>query len=202
MATATTVKLMNGVTEHTPDNILLGVGTIHKGLKFTSGKWNFEESIICATSGGSKLSIIPNIVNIPIDNVWVKVKGLSDQKIGEKATMEINPVEVTPELIKNAIFADDKASETATGWNEMNSKERIEDGDYLENMAFVGVTLAGKPIVVIFDWALCTNGLELETKSTDPAIPKFTYECYAERTKGGNTRKLPYHIFYPTPAGA
>lgn len=35
----------HGVTENTPKEILLGAGTIHKGLKFADGKWNIKEGI-------------------------------------------------------------------------------------------------------------------------------------------------------------
>lgn len=35
----------SGVTDKTPGNILFGAGTIHKGLRFETGKWNFAESL-------------------------------------------------------------------------------------------------------------------------------------------------------------
>ena len=52
----------SGITAKTPKTVMLGAGTIHKGLAYKAGAegkegtWNFEESLICATSGGSKLS--------------------------------------------------------------------------------------------------------------------------------------------------
>lgn len=53
----------HGVTASTPKNIMLGAGTVHKNFKFDkeNKKWNFAESIIGATSGGNKLSIIPEV---------------------------------------------------------------------------------------------------------------------------------------------
>lgn len=93
----------SGITENTPKTIMLGAGTIHKGLTFTAGQsggtgsWNFEESLICATSGGSKLAITPEFYDIPVDGALVKVKGLT-VKVGETATLEINPIELTPEM--------------------------------------------------------------------------------------------------------
>ena len=42
------------VTSTTPENILLGAGTIHKNLKWETNKWTGE--IIGATSGGNKVS--------------------------------------------------------------------------------------------------------------------------------------------------
>ena len=56
-----------GVTAKTPSNILLGAGTIHKGLTFTSNAWNFSTSLIGATSGGTKLTLKPELMDIELD---------------------------------------------------------------------------------------------------------------------------------------
>lgn len=188
----------SGITENTPKTIMFGAGTIHKGLTFTGGKWNFDESLICATSGGSKLSITPELTDIEVDGALVKVKGLT-VKTGETATLEINPIELTPEVLKMAVIGDSAASETATGYDEITSRARINEGDYLENMAYVGKTIEGKPIIVVFDYALCTSGLELEGKNKEAAVPAFTFECFADLTPEADT--LPWHIYYPTPEG-
>lgn len=189
----------SGITEDTPKNIMFGAGTIHKGLKFSTSAWNFAESLICATSGGSKLSIVPEFVDIEVDGALVKVKGLK-QKTGETATMEINPIEITPDIIKMALIGDSDTSETATGYDEIKSRARLKEEDYLENIAFVGKTLEGKPIIAILDNALCTSGFETEPKNKESAIPKLTFECHADLQ--GDLETLPWHIYYPTPAGA
>lgn len=235
----------SGITENTPKTIMLGAGTIHKGLVFvpttyelttdqsivagktyytrsgtspnytytpvenpaagsistyyeaTGGAWNFDESLICATSGGSKLSIKPEFYDVPVDGALVKVKGLT-VKVGETATLEINPVELTPEILKMAVIGDEATSATAIGYNEIRSRARIAEGDYLENMGYVGKTIEGKPIIIVFDNALCTSGLELEGKNKEAAVPKFTFECFADLTPEADI--LPWHIYYPTPA--
>ncbi len=110
----------SGITANTPKTVMLGAGTIHKGLQFTAGSdgaagtWNFEESLICATSGGSKLSIKPEFYDVPVDGALVKVKGLT-VKVGETAQLEINPIEMTPEIFKMAVIGDSETSTTATG---------------------------------------------------------------------------------------
>ena len=183
-----------GVTAETPKNILFGAGTIHKGLKYTGGSWNFEASIVGATSGGSKLTIKPEITTVDIDGVNVKAKGL-DAKTGETAVMEINFIELTKDLIKTALFAADGTSGDAT-YDLIESKANIEAGDYWENVAFVGKTLDGsKTIIAILENALCTSGLELEGKKKEGAVGKYTFECSAELTSDLDT--LPWHIYYP-----
>lgn len=191
----------SGITKNTPKTVMLGAGTIHKGLKFStgsgSGAWNFEESLICATSGGSKLSIVPELYDVPVDGALVKVMGLT-VKVGETATLEINPVELTPEVLKMAVVGDSKTSQTATGYDEITSRAVINTKDYIQNLGYVGKTIEGKPIIIIFDYALCTSGLELEGKNKEAAVPKFIFECFADLTPEADT--LPWHIYYPTPA--
>lgn len=195
----------SGITANTPKTVMLGAGTIHKDLTFTPGEsgkdgtWNFAESLICATSGGSKLSIVPEFYDVPVDGALVKVKGLT-VKVGETATLEINPIELTGEILSMAVIADSKASDTATGYTELTSRAVIKEGDYLKDMGYVGKTIDGKPIIIIFDNALCTSGLELEGKNKEAAVPKFTFECFADLTPEADV--LPWHIYYPTPAEA
>lgn len=199
MATIGSEFKSSGITEKTPKTVMLGAGTVHKGLNFEQDVWNFAESLLCATSGGSKVSIVPEFYDVPVDGALVKVKGLF-AKVGEKATLEINPIELTPDILSMAVIADKNASETATGYTEMTSRAVINEGDYVKDLAYVGKTIEGKPIIIKFDWAICTSGLELESKNKEAAIPKFTFECVADLSPEADT--LPWHIYYPTEEGA
>ncbi len=199
MATIGSEFKSSGITEKTPKTVMLGAGTIHKGLTFEQDAWNFAESLLCATSGGSKVSIVPEFYDVPVDGALVKVKGLF-AKVGEKATLEINPIELTPDILNMAAIANVKESETATGYTEMTSRAVINEGDYVKDLAYVGKTIEGKPIIIKFDWAICTSGLELEGKNKEAAVPKFTFECVADLTPEADT--LPWHIYYPTEEGA
>ena len=183
-----------GVSANTPKNIMFGAGTIHKGLKYAGRSWNFDETIIGATSGGSKLSIVPEITNIEVDGALVKAKGLT-VKTGETATMEINFLELTKDIIKAATIGADGTSDDASNYDLIESKANIATGDYWENIAFVGKTLEGKNIIAILDNALCTSGFEQEGKNKEGAVGKYTFECHAELTSDLDT--LPWHIYYP-----
>lgn len=183
-----------GVSANTPKNIMFGAGTIHKGLKYTSNAWNFDSTIVGATSGGSKLSIVPEITNIEVDGALVKAKGL-EVKTGETASMEINFIELTKDIIKAATIGADGTSDDATNYDVIESKANIATGDYWENIAFVGKTLEGKNIIAIMDNALCTSGFEQEGKNKEGAVGKYTFECHADLTS--DLDKLPWHIYYP-----
>lgn len=189
----------SGITEATPGNVLFGAGTVHAGLEFKTNAWNFAESLLCATNGGSKVSITKELYDVPVDGALVKIKDLA-VKVGETATMEIKPVEQTQEILKKTVIADEAASTTATGYTELKSRAQIKTGDYVQNLGFVGKRLDGTPIIFVFDYALCTSGWEVETKNKEVATPTLTFECYAPLTSEADT--LPWHIYYPTPAGA
>lgn len=185
----------HGVSETTPQNILLGAGTIHKNLKWESNKWTGE--IIGATSGGNKLSIKGEFKDIELDGALVKVKGLT-VKQGGTASMEVNFAEVSPEILKMASLMEAGTS-NATGYTMLQDKANIVEGDYVENFGFVGATADGsKQIIVIFENALCTSGLEIEGKNKENAVMKLTMEAYANNSGGLDT--LPVKVYYPTAA--
>jgi len=189
----------NGVTAKTPKNIPFGAGTIHKNLKYTEGSgWNFDESIVGATSGGSKYSLVPEIKQVEIDGVLVRTKGF-DKKTGEAAKMEINFAEYSPDLIKTTVIGKETASEDAA-YTKIVTKPDIEQGDYWDNIAFVGETLDGQKIIVIMDNALCTSGFEGEGKNKENGTMSVTFECSAELDEKSGLDVLPVAIYYPTAA--
>lgn len=183
----------NGVTAETTKNILFGAGTIHRGLKHTDGTWNFEESLVGATSGGSKLSIVPEVYDVPVDGADVLVKGLR-VKTGEKATLEVNFIELSTDVIAAAAMGVLGDSDV-DGYALIESKPDIEVGDYWDNIAFVGKMLNNQPVIAILDNALCTTGFEQEGKNKEGAVGKYTFECHADAA--GDMDKLPWHIYYP-----
>lgn len=183
----------NGVTADTVKNILFGAGTIHKGLKYTSNAWNFAESLVGATSGGSKLSIVPEVYDVPVDGADVLTKGLR-VKTGEKATLEVNFIELSKDVITAAAMGVVGASDV-TGYDMIESKPDIEVGDYWENIAFVGKMLNNQPVIAILDNALCTTGFEQEGKNKEGAVGKYTFDCHAD--PASDMDKLPWRIYYP-----
>ena len=133
----------NGITADTVKNIQFGAGTIHKGLKYTEGSgWNFAESCVGATKGGSSVKIEPEFYTVEPDGSSVAVKNFK-RKIGEKAEMEVNLLELNADMLKASVIGADGVSEVE-GMNLIVSKDAIAEGDYWENIAFVGETLDGK----------------------------------------------------------
>ena len=186
---AESVFKKHGLTETTPKSVMLGAGIVVKGLTFDTA-WKYEK-ILGATNGGNKLSIIPELLELELDGKRVKTKGTTE-KVGEEAKLETNLAEVTADNMMMAVSG--KLGDGKDCFNEIISKEKIEENDYLENLAFIGYTLDDNPIIVLFDWALCTSGLDFEAKNKDQTTIKAVFDCYADMKQEDLTH-LPYHIY-------
>ena len=185
----------HGVSESTPKNILFGAGTFHKGLKFVDGAWT--GTCVGATSGGGKVSIEGEYVDIELDGALVLVKGLT-VKQGGKASMEISIAELSGDNIKMATNFKEGESD-AEGYAMYVDKPDIEEGDYIDNFGFVGKTANGaKDIIVIFESSLCKSAFELESKSKENTVLKVVLDAYAENA--GDLDTLPVKIYYPDTA--
>ncbi len=181
----------HGITENTPKNILLGAGTYFRGLKYESNAWT--GSPLGATSGGGKISIKGELIDLDLDGALVKFKGQT-VKQGGAAAAEVSFAELTNETLKmGTLFKEGESN--VTGFTMLEDKPHIEEGDYVDNFGFVGETVGGKQIIVIFESALCTSGLELEPKNKTQSIIKLTLEAYAENS--GDLDTLPVKIYYP-----
>lgn len=185
-----------GVSASTPKKILFGAGTIHKNLVYATNAWNFDESIIGATNGGSTLAIVPEYTKVEPDGAWVAAKGLT-VKTGETATLEINFIELSKEIITAAVNGATGTAED-TNYELIESKADIVEGDYYDNIAFVGRTLEGKNIIAILENALCTSGLELSGASKEGSVATLTFESHAELDS--DLDHLPWKIYYPKQA--
>lgn len=185
----------HGITEDTPKNIPFGPGAVYKNLIFDSASKKWTGEILCATKDGSKFSIIPNIMNLELDGANVIAAGM-DVKNGETGKMEINVAEYKNDIIQNAIIGEVAASSDADGFDVIVTKEDISAGDYIDNLAFVGLTATKTPIVVIFEKALCTSGFESEHKPKAQGGYALTFEARAKDLTQ-SLDKLPIKIYRP-----
>lgn len=186
-----------GVTADTPKRVMLGAGVFAQGLPTDTLPTPEQvlQGIIGATNGGSKIEIVPEYLDLELDGVMVKTKGLT-QKVGETATMETNMAEVVPEMIAKMVVGE--VDDTTENYIKVTSKAKLVEGDYYKGLGFVGQTLAGNPIMVIFKNALCTSGFSTEAKNKEQAVFTGTFECCADTDaieQGQNLETLPYVIW-------
>ena len=185
----------SAVTAETPKRIIFGAGVYAQNLPWDSVPTTeqVKTGLIGATNGGGKVVIKPNFVNLELDGVLVKVRGLT-QKAGETATMETNMAEVSLEYLARAIIG--KTSETEDGkFDIIDSKAKIEDADYYTGFGYIGQMLDGRALIVIFKNAMATEGLEIEAKNQEQVTIPTTVECYSDTAEGDDLEKLPYRIY-------
>lgn len=161
--------------------------------KYFSAELNLEDTIIGATSGGSKVTIKPEVTDVEVDGALVKVKDFSI-KTGETASMEINFIEINQEIMKSAIIGE-ILDVDHNDFEIMATKPDIEEDDYFDNITFVGKTLDKRDIIVIMGNAICTSGFETEGKNKEAGIGKYTFESHADLDS--DLDRLPVYILYP-----
>lgn len=193
----------HGMTQNTLERIWLGAGTIHKGLTLTTGtsggnaQFNFKETLLCATSGGNSLEITSTLYDVPIDGVGVKVYG-GVVKTGETGTMTINALDMTPELLNHALFSDLVESQGAKDYLVGTTGQKIEEKHWIDKLAYVGETLKDrKPIVIVFNKAICTSGAKVDGKSFEASVLPLTFEAYRPYSDGDRMTGLNINIYYP-----
>lgn len=182
----------------TPDQILFGAGSYHYGVALKEDKSELTDlgTFFGCTNGGGKFAIVPNISKVEVDQSTVAREGFY-VKQGEEAYIETNWTQIGGAALGKALLADVKDS---TGCKVITSREAIETGDYFDNFAFIGKTAGGKPVIVVFEKALCTSGLEVETKKGEQSSPTVKINCVAAADSGEN--KLPWTIIWPESGAA
>lgn len=143
--------------------------------------WGGEK--LGATKEGTVVKIVPEYMDIQVDGILVKMKGLT-RKIGETASIETTVLELSKENISAALNGNWGLGESSSGNNTeyvITTKADINEGDYITSLALVAPKLdTGKHIAVIFESALCTSGFEISTKNKDVSQNKYVFEAHAD----------------------
>lgn len=187
----------HGITENTVKQMMFKGGAYYKNVKIQTNE--LTGTVMGATSGGGKITIEPNYLDPELDGSSVKIRG-AKAKLGETATMEINFVEITADIIAKGLAMKKEEVSDLTGYDKYVSKGTIDDTEYLDNVAFVGELNSGKQAVVIMENAFCTGSTELETKYGEQAAFAQTYEGHASPDQD-TFDHLPITMYFPTAAG-
>lgn len=189
-------------TSTTAKNYVINAATVYTGVTYAEVT-GFTGTLHGATSGGVTVTIEQNYRNIEVDGTsHMKVKG---NKVLESAnaTITANMKEITAETIRsslNGTIEDAPVSEAPTGYKIIRTKRKVEDTDYIDNIAVVG-TLSGtdEPVIAILDNALCTSGLEGGMEDNNEMVIEQVYEAHAT-VEQLEADEFPWRILYPTVA--
>ena len=189
----------HGITKDTPSNIPLGAGAWFKNLAFSDGGWN--GTVLGATSGGSSIKITPEVLDIEIDGAMALAKGLAVMQ-GGSGEAEVNFAEINADILKMTTLGEILSAEDegyVDGFDCIQTKNAIVEGDYITNLGFVGYTAdQSKQIIVILDYALCKSGFQIDPKNKENSVVKATFTAY-----GGidtDLDKVPIRLYYPKAA--
>lgn len=187
----------HGITASTPSNIPLGAGAWFKGLKYESGT-GWTGTVLGATSGGSSIKITPEVKDIEIDGALTLSKGLAVMQ-GGTGEAEVNFAEITKDILKMTTLGEElgaEAEDYVEGFDCLQTKNAIQEGDYVENLGFVGYTAdQSKQIIVIFDYALCKSGFQIDPKNKENSVIKATFTAYGDMNT--DLDRVPVRIYYP-----
>lgn len=190
----------HGVTKATPSNIPLGAGVWFKGLAFTEGE-GWKGTVLGATSGGSSIKITPEILDVEVDGALALAKGLALMQ-GGTGEAEVNFAELNKDILKMTMLGEELPAESehaVEGFDCIQTKNAINEGDYVENLGFVGETAdKSKQIIIIFDFALCKSGFQLDPKNKEAGVVKATFTAYGDIDT--DLDKVPVRIYYPKEA--
>lgn len=206
MATTAGLK-QHGITSDTPEQIMVSAGAFYKNLHYNEAAKESPESesepqgwvgtVLGATSGGGKVSLTPEYIDIEADGATVMVKGMK-RKVGEAAKIEVNLIEFKESIVVDALHLKEDTDIAVSGYKCFKSKTQLEASDYLTNVAYVGTKVNGEQIIVILPNALITGAFEIEGKNKTQASFAITAECGADFTQD-DLEHLPYEVYFPQP---
>ncbi|MEO7904640.1 MAG: hypothetical protein ABIR91_02500 [Candidatus Saccharimonadales bacterium] len=185
----------NAYTSDTPKRYLLDAGAIYFNVTETAGVVS-GGTLMGATNGGNEFALEQVMREIEVDGVRGRSKGGSVVE-SENADLTVNLKEITADNIAKAIAGSTIDTTTSTTHDIISSKGRIDDEDYISNVAFVGrISGNDKPIIIVLDNALSLDGLTITTSDNDEAtIPiKFGAHYDADTVELG---AAPYRIYHP-----
>lgn len=186
----------HGITQTTPSNIPLGAGAWFKNLEYKEGT-GWGGTVLGATSGGSSIKITPEVMNIEVDGAVALAKGLAVMQ-GGTGEAEVNFAEINKDILKMTTLGEivSGGSDAIAGFDCIQTKNAITEGDYIKNLGFVGYTAdQSKQIIVIMDYALCTSGLQFDAKNKENTVVKATFTAYGDIDS--DLDRVPIRIYYP-----
>lgn len=188
----------SGYRKGSADNFVLNAGAVVRDLKWTSGEgWEYEE--FGATSGGSTLELNNELRQMEIDGLFSTPVG-GDVIESSEGTIELNLLEFTRKNIQTALLADFEASdgeEFPEGYDVIRPSRKVTEDHYIKNLAYIG-TISGsdKPIIIIFDYAICTSGLEFNPQDSEDNTFSMTFSARTDADEIEDT-SLPIRILLP-----
>lgn len=193
------MKVLNGFTPQTAQNLQLDAGIFVRGLadpsKFT-GTVTTPAKTIGATSGGGSFTAIPTFRNIfeDLDGARGVYKGGQVIDTWEiKMTTTIK--EMTAENLKLALAAADTTAASSGKYDTTVARLEVKEEDYLDNFCFIG-TINGQdtPVIVEMKNVLNMSGLNLTVADKATGSVSLELQAHFDLSKPD---EVPFKIYTP-----
>lgn len=181
----------HSISSTTPKDVVFGAGIVVKDLEYTSNDWTYVE--LGATSGGNKFSYTREFVDLDLDGKLVKVENM-DVEVGSTGTITMNLAEYKKDTLIMALGLEQDTEDATTGYACYKPSGVP---TYIDNLGFIGFTAEGKPVIAIFDKAVCLGAYELETKNKEQGTIALEFNAVAS-DDATDFSKLPVRFYYPT----
>lgn len=193
----------SGFTADTAKHFIVDAGALYKNLEFDKTSMKYKGEPLGATSGGSSVKVEQEYRTIEVDGVFTDAVGTKMLQ-SSSASMEVNIKAITAETIKmgiNGVIKTGDGTTTPTGATIVTGKGKLENSDYIKNVALVG-TYSGsdEPVIVILDNVLSDGGLEFSVEDNNEAIVTMTLKAHADAGQVAD-RALPMRIIFPALKG-
>ncbi len=154
--------------------------------------------LLGATRGGGEFKAVPTWRTLEIDGAPSGVRG-GDRIDSWDVGLTANLLEATPETSRLALGAGAVDSDTNPQYIIIKGKNYVEDGDYLDNITWIG-TLSGSddPVIIQVFNAFSTSGLTFTPTDKNEAVFKVEFQGRtAMSCSCASASEPPFAIYYP-----
>ena len=197
------MKVLNGFTPQTAQNLQLDAGIFVRGLtnpETFNGTVTTPAKTIGATSGGGSFTAVPTFRNIFEDLDGARGVYKSGQVIDTwEIKMTTTIKEMTAENIKLALAAADTTAESEGKYDTTTARLEVKDTDYLDNFCFIG-TINGQdtPVIIEMKNVLNMSGLNLTVADKATGSVSLELQAHFDLSKPD---EVPFKIYTPKAVG-
>jgi hypothetical protein len=185
--------MLNGYSASTPQHLLLDAGKLYTGFESPASLG----TLIGATRGGNTFTYTPELKDIGFDGAPGKVMGMK-RIVGATVTLDVNLLEVTPDILKLATpglgAADYPASPGTKTHDLLTASLTIASSEY-KNIALVA-EVNGKTdtAIVVIKNALANSPLGISCTEKEEGVIAITFEGHFD---GSDLTEVPFEIYMP-----
>lgn len=193
-------KVRTGYNRKTMENLHTGAGAYFKNFKIGIDTYETareDGKLLGATQGGGEFKATAETRNIEIDGLRGRGKG-TELIDSIEASLNMNFIETTPEVLKLALGAADIDTTTNSSYDVITGRNAFEESDYIDNITYIGtITGSKEPIIIQIFNALSTDGLTIKVEDKKEGVIPVTVYGHYEDSGDGTLDTPPYKIYYP-----